>query len=458
MTILTGVDKEYMAVEPIDRESPFDVSELFFSTTDRKGVIRAGNDVFVRVSRHDEDDLIGSPHNIIRHPDMPRAAFRLLWDHLLRDLPIAAYVKNMAADGAFYWVMACVVPCGDGFLSVRLKPTSGLLEAAVIPIYTEVRALERRMEMAGTPRREVAERSGERLLEMLAEAGFPDYGSFIRMALPREIRAREEALAARPQVARSLRGVAADLRVAGARLDDVFAGLEAYTSANESLGTSASFIHDLADDVRLNATNGLIAASKLTEGGATLGAVANEMSRCATGMATAVDQFSGVARPAMGLLHDLEFRISMAKAQLDLATFFADELASAGNEPGIMDRRRESLGVLLVCLRREVDGLLETLRSLDEHFAALGERTDGIEITLTTLGALHVAGRIEVASVSGSHGFTVLFDQVRHQLERVEPHMVSLRAATKRMSAGRKQEAALRFSISFVAPPEAVTA
>ncbi|MBJ7456550.1 MAG: PAS domain-containing protein, partial [Thermoleophilia bacterium] len=197
-----------MAIIPIDRESPFDVSELFFSVTDRKGIILAGNDVFVRVSRHPEAELIGSPHNIIRHPDMPRAAFRLLWDHLLRGLPIAAYVKNMAADGSYYWVMACVVPCGDGFLSVRLKPTSELLTAAVIPVYAEVRAMEIRMEQAGTPRREVAERSCERLLEMLADAGFPDYGSFIRMALPQEIRAREAALGRGGEHVAGARGVA----------------------------------------------------------------------------------------------------------------------------------------------------------------------------------------------------------------------------------------------------------
>lgn len=446
-----------MAITPIDRESPFDVSELFFSMTDRKGIILAGNDVFVRVSKHPEDELIGSPHNIIRHPDMPRAAFRLLWEHLLRGRPIAAYVKNMAADGSYYWVMACVVPCGDGFLSVRLKPTSELLGAAVIPVYAEVRAMEIRMEQAGTPRREVAERSCERLLEMLADAGFPDYGSFMRVALPQEIRAREEALGRRERNP-GARGIAADLRVAGRRLDDVFAGLEGYASANASLGSSADFIHVLADDVRLNATNGLIAASKLTEGGAALGAVAREMSRCASGMATAADAFSGIVRPAMGLLHDLDFRISLAKAQLDMATFFADELAASGHCGEVAARRAHSLEVLLTCLRYEVDGLLDALRRLDENFAALAARTDDIGLTLTTLGALHVAGRIEVASVSGSHGFTVLFDQVRHKLERAEPHMLSLEGSTKRMGAARHQESALRFSMSHVAVPEAAAA
>lgn len=445
-----------MAASPIDRESPFDVSELFFSTTNRKGIIEAGNDVFVRVSKHPEAELIGSPHNIIRHPDMPRAAFKLLWDTLLGGDPIAAYVKNMAADGSYYWVMACVMPLGEGFLSVRLKPTSDLLNAAVIPVYTEIRALERRMEAAGTPRREVAERSSVALLEMLAAAGFPDYGSFMRLALPTEIRCRAAALAARgPAPEGSGRGVAADLRLAGRRLDDVFHGLEGYVAANESLGTSTAFIHGLADDVRLNATNGLIAASKLTQGGATLGAVAKEMARCATGMAAAVDGFAGVARPAMGLMHDLEFRISLAKAQIDLATFFADELAASGHERDTMDRRQRSLDMLLASLRRQVDALLDSLRGLDEQFSDLGQRTDGIGTTLTTLGALHMAGRIEVASVTAAHGFTVLFDQVRQQLERAEPHMAALSTATRRMTSARHQESALRFSISYIAPAAA---
>ena len=111
---------------PTDQISPFAIDELFFSRTDQKGIIRSGNDVFVRVSRWDEADLVGAPHNVIRHPDMPRAVFRLLWDTLGAGQPIAAYVKNMARDGAYYWVMAAVVPWGDGYLSVRMKPTGPL--------------------------------------------------------------------------------------------------------------------------------------------------------------------------------------------------------------------------------------------------------------------------------------------------------------------------------------------
>ena len=67
---------------PTGRERQFDHHELFFSTTDPKGVILSGNDVFVRVSGYSREALVGTAHNIIRHPDIPQAVFKLLWDYL----------------------------------------------------------------------------------------------------------------------------------------------------------------------------------------------------------------------------------------------------------------------------------------------------------------------------------------------------------------------------------------
>jgi aerotaxis receptor len=86
----------------LDKESPFHISELFFSKTDKRGVIKSGNNVFVRVSEFDEVDLLEKPHNIIRHPDMPRTVFKLLWDTIQGGNPIGAYVKNKSKSGAYY--------------------------------------------------------------------------------------------------------------------------------------------------------------------------------------------------------------------------------------------------------------------------------------------------------------------------------------------------------------------
>ena len=94
----------------IDEAREFRIDEMFFSTTDRKGVIFSGNDVFVRVSGYGRSELVGRPHNIIRHPEMPRAVFRLIWSRLLAGQPVAGLVKNLAADGRHYSVIALLQP------------------------------------------------------------------------------------------------------------------------------------------------------------------------------------------------------------------------------------------------------------------------------------------------------------------------------------------------------------
>lgn len=111
------------AIERVMREEDFIVS-----MTDLKGRITYGNRIFIEFSGYTENELIGTQHNIIRHPDMPRAVFKLLWDQIQAGRECFAYVKNMSKDGGFYWVFANVTPTFDpqgkitGYLSVRRKP------------------------------------------------------------------------------------------------------------------------------------------------------------------------------------------------------------------------------------------------------------------------------------------------------------------------------------------------
>ena len=80
-------------------ERRFGAEDLFFSTTDTKGVIRRTNRVFDSLSRHSSEELVGSPHNIIRHDDMPAGAFKLMWDELEQGRSSCVYVLNRAKDG-----------------------------------------------------------------------------------------------------------------------------------------------------------------------------------------------------------------------------------------------------------------------------------------------------------------------------------------------------------------------
>lgn len=164
---------------PATGAAPFSERELFFSRTDERGVILSGNGVFQRVADYPWDKLIGAPHKIIRHPDMPRAVFWLLWQTIQAGKPIGAFVKNLAQDGLHYWVFATVSPVGEGYLSVRLKPTSPLLPV-VEAEYAKLRAMEQEENLS-------PEVSGHRLLARLEEMGFPDYPTFMATALLTEL-------------------------------------------------------------------------------------------------------------------------------------------------------------------------------------------------------------------------------------------------------------------------------
>lgn len=95
---------------PTGVERPFGPEEIIVSKTDPKGVITYANDVFLRVAGYEEQDIVGAPHNVIRHPAMPRAVFQLMWDVIPTGRELFAYVLNMAADGGHYWVLAHVTP------------------------------------------------------------------------------------------------------------------------------------------------------------------------------------------------------------------------------------------------------------------------------------------------------------------------------------------------------------
>ncbi len=159
-------------VTPSGVERRFGDHEMIVTKTDLKGVITYANDVFLRVAAYAEADAVGAPHNIIRHPDMPRAVFKLMWDTIGSGREIFAYVVNLARDGAHYWVFAHVTPSFDaagriiGYHSSRRLPDPRAI-AAVEPLYRRLRAEEQRHSGA----REALSASCALLDEILAEQG-----------------------------------------------------------------------------------------------------------------------------------------------------------------------------------------------------------------------------------------------------------------------------------------------
>ena len=133
---------------PTGEERFLKEDDFIVSKTDLKGRIIYGNKMFIKISGYTENELLGAPHSILRHPDMPKIVFKLLWDRIQNKQEIFAYVKNLCKDGGFYWVLAnvtaTIAPDGSirDYHSVRRKPSQKAME--VIPdLYAQLLEAER---------------------------------------------------------------------------------------------------------------------------------------------------------------------------------------------------------------------------------------------------------------------------------------------------------------------------
>ncbi len=130
------------------KEVFFDRDHFIVSKTDLKGRITYVNRAFCAVAGYSENELLGAPHSIIRHPDMPRAVFKLLWDRLAEGYEVFAYVKNLTKNGDFYWVFAHVTPSYEGarrmvgFHSNRRVPNPRVIQETIVPLYAELKRVE----------------------------------------------------------------------------------------------------------------------------------------------------------------------------------------------------------------------------------------------------------------------------------------------------------------------------
>lgn len=161
-------------------ERYFGEDEIIVSKTDLKGRITYCNDVFLRVAGYTEKECLGQPHSMIRHPEMPRCVFDLLWEFIQDGREIFAYVMNRCKNGDHYWVQAHVTPSRDrsgnilGYHSNRRVPERHILENTIMPLYRDLLAVERHE----TNRKVGLQSSRQWISNLLHEHGMP-YDRFI---------------------------------------------------------------------------------------------------------------------------------------------------------------------------------------------------------------------------------------------------------------------------------------
>jgi len=149
------------SILPTNREHKMAENDFIVSKTDTKGRITYANRIFMRMAQRSESELLNVQHNIIRHPDMPRGVFRFLWNTLKQREEFFGFVKNMCANGDYYWVFANVTPDigfdGEvkGYYSVRRQPSESAIQA-VTPLYAEMLAIEQRAGAKEGPDKSIA--------------------------------------------------------------------------------------------------------------------------------------------------------------------------------------------------------------------------------------------------------------------------------------------------------------
>lgn len=154
---MSNEESSVINVSESAKEVSFSSDELIISKTDLRGNITYANRVFMRVSNFPESQLRGRPHNIIRHPDMPKGVYYTMWKTLKAKREFFGFIKNLTAEGDYYWVFANVTPDmvqGEiqGFFSVRREPPRRAI-TLMEEVYSKMRDIERQHSQSQGPKK-----------------------------------------------------------------------------------------------------------------------------------------------------------------------------------------------------------------------------------------------------------------------------------------------------------------
>lgn len=427
---------------PRDKQSEFKVNELFFSTTDKKGIITAGNKTFVRVSKYSERELIAAPHSIIRHPEMPRAVFKLLWDYIENGKTIAAYVKNMSADGSFYWVVALASPIPGGYLSVRFKP-SGPLFPTVQNLYAELKKTELATGDRGDARKDGMARATEQLLTTLKSLGVEDYDAFMRLALHSEMKCRDEALDKQllvvvpplnrtiidpkdSSVSARVRRIYEFGRNMYSELNTLYHRLDDFVGYTEELEKKSQYVLELSRGFRLISMNTSVRSVRLGDRGRSLGVIADHMGNASHGIERSVSEISKRIHSLTARLRSIIFMLAAARLQLEMIQIFCAEVVLEHDDSIAERDTLKMIGDLQSAFASTFSAAANELEALRGDVQGLDNRSQELTKTVIALRFSQLAGTVEVCRLHGADGFTSIFEEIGEQLEHAQTQLKGL--------------------------------
>ena len=419
--------KDFNSPAPINRESPFEYNELFFSITDPKSTITYANEVFVRISKYEVGDVVGQLHKLIRHPDMPRSVFFEFWEHLKQDKPVAAYVKNMAKDGSYYWVMALAFPCDGGYLSVRLKPGSDLFKT-VKDIYKTVLDHEKKQESV-TDKKSAMHSSHDLLISELEKIGFSSYDEFMWNALQNEMEHRESILESNGNLNNhSGEYIPKELLKMEVILRELVLALGELRQIHTSLIGHSDYILNLSRTVLLLSKNAQISSAKLDQQDRSISVVAENMGEQSMDGETHLIEMQKNIFKLSELIGGLNFNIISSKLQAEMTKYFLTEINETDKAAD------KQLIPQSKALRLLYDAFLPTINKISSDLGklpdALRELLTGvreIERFLLVLRFIHIKGKVEIARMNDeSNSFSNTFQELINEVNSAEKRLEKL--------------------------------
>jgi len=397
---------------PLKKETPFLVHEIFFSRTDKKGIIESYNNTFVKISQYTGEQLTGSPHNIIRHPDMPRAVFRLLWDTINSGRPIGAYVKNLSRTGSYYWVFALAIPIENGYISLRLKATTPMFQK----LPDLMNAMLQIEKIAGM------DESSSLLIKTLQQLGFESYREFMTKALTLELQARDEALASTRIPTSALTKSKKDRLSAGERMQhsahSSFVELTAAAYHIVEIQKQARIIITSFTELNLLSINMAVCSEHAGSSGNALSEVTIGFADIANEVQSQIRNFDTRVSSLIESLADSQFDLGCCRLQTEMINDFMKEGRS---EESSFSTISDDLELLFKITHESTNRALSRVNSLRQLFETFLRTLSELLKTINGLELIRITGKIEIAKLGGDHGhaFETHINQMAEFLQRI---------------------------------------
>lgn len=358
-----------MSATATTADSRLRIEDLIFSRTDDRGVIQSGNDVFQQVSLYSWDRLVGAPHKIIRHGDMPKGVFYMLWETIKAGEPMGAYVQNLAEDGTSYWVFSTVLPLEDGYISLRLKP-SGKYFTQIIPVYETVRAAERAGQL--TP-----QQSAEKIVEAVRSLGFADYPEFMSFAL------RDEAWSRDGLLHRS-RGAIRD------NLAEMFRDIREMEQRAIKVEETFRKTHQIPYNMRLQ-------AGRLEGSDGPISVISSNHRQMTQSLEENLERFTTDSSVGADAIRMALFRTSVAILLEEVAQAYETE-----SDHGHWDKARQLTELRGLALRYRDQSVLE-VRTLSDRVRRFGQQCRDMRRMMSGLELTRIMCKIERSKFDGDH-------------------------------------------------------